>query len=91
MKWQVKIIVNKNVLVCTLPSSTVCYLGTPQVRQIDDTRVTEQMWFDELMVGIATDCEDRYSLARTLKHNFKVHHGEEWTAGKQHLIGCSDK
>jgi len=42
-------------------------------------------------VGIATDCEDRSSLARILKHNFKVHHGEEWTAGKQHLIGCSDK
>lgn len=42
-------------------------------------------------VGTVTSCEDRYSSARTPKHNFKVHCGEQRTAGKQELlIDCSD-
>ena len=71
-----QVIINNNVLVCSPPASIECYLGSPQVRRIDGTRATEQMWFGELMEGIATDCEDKYSLARTPKHNFRVHHGE---------------
>lgn len=58
------------------------------MRRIDDNRIIAQMWFGGLVWG-QPHGERTDSPARTLKHSFKVRHGEPWTTGKQgHPIDC---
>lgn len=51
IKWQVRSIINNNVMVCSQPTNADCYTRAPEVRRIDDNRITEQMWFGELTWG----------------------------------------